>query len=96
MNDEEHVFEELARKRAENLDLPSTAKNTLVSLGVALDGPLEAREMLVIQAAYIAMNKSIDDVYKPRSILEQQVDHVRARKALLAQEGIDIGEWKPE
>lgn len=96
MNDEEHVFEELARLRAEKFELPAAAKDTLVSLGVALDGPLEAREMLVIQAAYIAMNKSIDEVYKPRSILEEQVDHARARKALLAQEGIDIGEWRPE
>ncbi|TCJ23550.1 hypothetical protein E0W80_10435 [Microbacterium sp. PI-1] len=93
---DEAVFEQLARRRAEKFKLPAKAADVLMSLGAALDGPLEPREMLVIQDAYIAMNKSIDEVYKHRSVLEQQVDHARARRALLSQEGIDIGEWSPE
>ena len=83
-----------ARRLLEKFDVPDAdSRRILIDLGVALDRKQEPFELIVLQRAYLELWKAIDEIYRPRTPLQAQLEHVRARNQALDELGMDIGGW---
>ena len=89
-----HSFEASARSCCTKYEVENGAKDAFIALGVGLDNKPAAFERIVLVRAYDEMYKAIEEVYKPRSPLEEQLEYIRARKEFLAETGIDMGAWQ--
>lgn len=90
---DDFVFADAAREHADKYQVPDGAtRDIAVRVGEHLDGKLEAFDLIVMQRVSFALRDIIEDVYRPRSPLEAQLEYDRARKDLL-ELGIDTPEW---
>lgn len=87
-------FEASARRLLEKYDIPNgDSRQVFIALGAALDRKQEPLELIVLQRAYLELHRAIDEIYRPRTPLQAQLEHVRTRNQALDELGMDIGEW---
>lgn len=90
----EHSFEQSARQLLTKYDIPEgDLTTTFIALGALQDREREPLELVVFQRAYREMYKAIEDVYRPRTPLEAQLEYERERRKLLELTGQDVGPW---
>lgn len=90
----EHSFEQSARQLLTKYDIPEgDLTTTFIALGALQDREREPLELVVFQRAYLEMYKAIEDVYRPRTPLEAQLEYERERRKLLELTGQDVGPW---
>lgn len=90
---DDHSFERSAQSLAKKYDMPdASGKRAFVQLGALLDTGLPALDLIIVQRAYGEMYKAIEEVYRPRSPLEAQLEYDRARKDMVKL-GIESPDW---
>lgn len=88
------TFTDLALERLVRMNVPEGAAHSLLlQLGRALDGELDPLDLLVLQRAYIEVTMQIDEVFQPRSPLQQQLDYLEARRTYKESTGNDLPDW---
>lgn len=91
-----YSFEKSARRLADKFDLPETDGRLLfIELGAALDAKPESLDLIVLQRAYMAMFRAVEEVYRPRTPLEAQLEYEQAKSFAVAEFGVEWPEWDP-
>lgn len=89
-----HSFEQTARQLLTKYDIPEgDLATTFIALGALQDREHEPLELVVLQRAYLETYKAIEEVYRPRTPLEAQLEYERERRKLLDLTGHDVGPW---
>jgi hypothetical protein len=68
-------------------------RETYLRLAQYQEADLEPFDLIVTQRVSLAMRKIIEDVYRPRSPLEAQLEYDRARNDLRDTLGVEPPEW---
>ncbi len=93
LNDEARALIDASQRLADKYLVPDgPVRDLLMRIAALYSGELDGFEFSVISSVYRHLHEEVREVYRPRSPLEAQLEHEKARRELEAQ-GIKTPAW---